>query len=170
MQTLREEKAKTELDNLRAEMAERRATKSETSEHNTDHKNGQTPDRRAKAKAKTTPSRPEHSIDHKNERTNNRAKPKKQRAGPSPNKNIDTLPKVPPFPTGEKPAGSQDKPQNNNPESEHEAKGNRGRPRNNQGPKPNTQGPKPNTQGPHPVIKDKINKENQIQTQNMTLT
>ena len=39
--------------------------------------------------------------------------------------------------------GSQDKPKNNNPESEHESKGKRGRPRNNQGPKPNTQGPPP---------------------------
>ena len=82
-------------------------------------------DRRAKAKAKT---------------------------GPSPKKNIDTLPKVPPFPTGEKPSGSQDKPKNNNLESEHESKGKRSRPRNNQG-------PKPNTQWPPPVKKDRINKE-----------
>ena len=39
-------------------MAERRANILETSEHNTDHKNEQSPDRRAKAKAKTGPSRP----------------------------------------------------------------------------------------------------------------
>ena len=65
----------------------------------------------------------------------------KQKTGPSPKKNIDALPTVPPFPTGEKASGSQDKPKNNNPESEHEPKGNPGRPRNNQGPKSNNQGP-----------------------------
>ena len=99
--------------------------------------NEQTPDRRAKAKAKTGPSRPEHNADHKNERTpNNSAKAKKQRAGPSPNQNIHTLPKLPPFPTGETASGSQDKPKRNNPESEHEPKGKPCRPRNNQGPPP----------------------------------
>ena len=89
-------------------MAEKRAKRLETPEHNTDHKNVQTPDRRAKPKAKT---------------------------GPSPLKRLEP---VPPFPTGEKASGSQDKPKSNNPESEHESKGKPGRPRNNQGPKPNT--------------------------------
>ena len=36
-------------------MAEKRAKRSDTSKHNTDHKNNQTPDRRAKPKAKTGP-------------------------------------------------------------------------------------------------------------------
>ena len=53
MNKLREEKAKADLAKLRAEMAERRAKQSETSEHNTVHRNEQTPDNRAKAKAKT---------------------------------------------------------------------------------------------------------------------
>ena len=93
----KEEKDKTDLDKLRAEMAERRAKRSDTPEHNTDHKNEQTPDNRAKAKAKTGSS------------------PKKN--GPA------NLPTVPPFPTGETAPGSQDKPKHINPESEHEPKG-----------------------------------------------
>ena len=116
-------------------MAERRAKTSETSEHHADHKNERTPDNRAKAK--------------------------KQRAGPSPNKNIDTLPKVPPFPTGEKASGSQDKPKRNNPESEHGSKGKRGRPRNNQGPPPVRK---------RYSKKHQKQKQTQHQTQNMTLT
>ena len=40
------------IEKLRAEMAERRAKRSETSEHNTEHKYEQTPGRRAKAKSK----------------------------------------------------------------------------------------------------------------------
>ena len=51
-------------------MAEKRANISETSEHNTDHKNERTPDNKTKTKkAKTGASRPEHNADHKNERT-----------------------------------------------------------------------------------------------------
>ena len=73
----------------KTEQAEKRTKTKETSERNTAHKNERTPDNRAKAK--------------------------KQRAGPSPDKNTDTLPKVPPFPTGEKASGSQGKPKNNNP-------------------------------------------------------
>ena len=38
MNKLKEERDKTYLEKLRADMAERRANKSETSEHNTDHK------------------------------------------------------------------------------------------------------------------------------------
>ena len=121
-------------------MAERRTKKSETSEHNTGHKNEQTPDRRAKAKAKTGPSRPE-----------NRAKAK-AKTGSSPKKLVlltyqqchHFLQEV------------KINQKNNNPGSEHEPKGKQGRPRNNQ--------------GPPPVKKDRINKEKQHQTQDMTLT
>ena len=70
----------------------------------------------------------------------------KAKTGPSPKTNL------PPFPTGKKASGSQDKPKNNNPESYHESKGKRGRPRN---PQPN-----PNTQGPPPVKKDNLKKRN----------
>ena len=68
-------------------------------------------DRRAKAKAKTGPSRPEHNTHHRNEQTpDNRAKAK-AKTGSSPKKNSPAnLPTVPPFPTGEKAPGSQDKP------------------------------------------------------------
>ena len=75
MKKLREEQAQAELESLRAEMAEKRAKKTKTSEHYTEHRNEQTPDRRAKAKAKT---------------------------GPSPKRNTGTLPPVPPMPTKEK--------------------------------------------------------------------
>ena len=96
-------------------------------------------------------------------------KPKKTKTGASSNKNTDALPKVPPFPTGEKASGSQDKPKNNNPESEHERKGKPGRPRNNQGPKPNNQGPPPVRKEIEKHQKQK-QKQPQHQTQNMTLT
>ena len=74
----------------------------QTSNHNTTHRNEQTPDNRAKAKAKT---------------------------GPSPKRNSGALPTVPPLPTGETSSGSEEKPKNN-PESEHEPKGKPGRPSN----------------------------------------
>ena len=93
---LREVKARTE-------QAEKRTTKAETSEHNTDHKNERTPDNRAKAK---------------------------QRAGASPKKSHGKL--LPPFPTGEPASGNHDKPKYDNPESEHEPKGKPGRPSNTQ--------------------------------------
>ena len=125
-------------------MAEKRAKRSEPSEHNTDHKNERTPDNITKPKkTKTGASRPEHNADHKNEQTPDNRPKAKAKTGPSPKRNTDALPTVPPFPTGEKASGSQDKPKNNNPESEHELKGNPGRPRNNQGPKSNNQGPPP---------------------------
>ena len=119
-------------------MAERRATQSDTTKHNTVHRNEQAPDNRAKAKAKTGPSRPEHNADHRNVQTPDNRGKAKAKSGPSPKTH---LPSVPPFPAGEKASGSQ------NPESEHEPKGKAGRPRNTQ--------PKPNNQGPPPVKKDK---------------
>ena len=65
-------------------MAEKRAKRAETSEHNTEHKaTPSTPDNRAKPKAKT---------------------------GPSPKRSPGPLPPVPPMPTGEKASGSQDNP------------------------------------------------------------
>ena len=60
--------------------------------------------------------------------------PKKTKTGPSPPKKLEP---VPPFPTGGKASGSQDKPKYCNPESEHPSKGKPSRPRNNQGPKSN---------------------------------
>ena len=58
-------------------MADKRAKRSETSEHNTDH-NERTLDNITKTKkTKTGASRPEHNADHKNERTpDNRTKTK----------------------------------------------------------------------------------------------
>ena len=52
MKKLREEKAQAELEILRAEMVEKRATKAETSEHNTEYK--------------ATPSTPDNRNKHKN--------------------------------------------------------------------------------------------------------
>ena len=73
--------------------------KAENELHNTVYKQSpSTPDQRAKPKAKT---------------------------GTSPKK---PLPDVPSFPTGEQASGSQEKPKYDNPESEHEPKGNVGRP------------------------------------------
>ena len=66
MKQLKKEKAQAELERLRAEMAERRANKSETSEHNTEHRaTASTPDNIKKQK-RTGPSRPEHNAGHKN--------------------------------------------------------------------------------------------------------
>ena len=75
----------------------------------------------------------EHNTEHKNERTpDNRAKPK-QKADGSP------LKPVPPFPTGERASGSQERTRytvhpndNANPESERPPKGRPGRPSNSQ--------------------------------------
>ena len=146
MKQLKKEQDKTYLDKLRAEMAERRAKVSETSEHNTEYKaTPSTPDNRTKPKnTRTGASRPEHNADHKNEQTPDNRPKAKAKTGPSPRTNL------PPFPTGEKASGSQD-----NPQSTHEPKGNPGRPKNTQGPKPNTQGPQSNNQGPPPVRKTK---------------
>ena len=70
MNKLKKEKGKAELGQLRYEMAERRANKSEISEHNnTVHENEQKRNNRAKAKAKNGPSRPEHNADHRNDQT-----------------------------------------------------------------------------------------------------
>ena len=56
---LKEEQAKADLEDLRADTAEKRAKISETSGHNTDHKNERTPDDRTKPqKTKTGASRP----------------------------------------------------------------------------------------------------------------
>ena len=144
-------------------MAERRPKRSETPEHNIEYKaTPSTPYNRTKPqKTRTGPSRPEHNADHKNEQTPDNRPKTQAKTGPSPNKNL------PPFLTGETASGSQDKPKNN-PESDHEPKGNQGRPR-------NTQGPKSNNQGPPPVRKNKTKKnqtqtQSQHQTQNMTLT
>ena len=99
----------------KTEQAEKRTKKTETSEHNTDHKNERTPDNRAKAK---------------------------QRAGASPKKSPG---KLQPFPTGEPASGSQDQPKHDNPESKHEPKRKPGRPSNtkqtNQGPPIKTDSP-----------------------------
>ena len=85
----------------------------------------------ANKKAKAS-EKSEHNTEHKNERTpDNRAKPK-QRAGTSPKE----LAPVPPFPTGEKASGNQDKSKYGNPESTHEPTGKPGRPSNTQGPPP----------------------------------
>ena len=46
MKKLKEEQDKADLEKLRAEIAEKRAKRSETPEHNTDHKNERTPDKR----------------------------------------------------------------------------------------------------------------------------
>ena len=111
MNQMRKEKEQAELEKERAEKKAKRAERSEhnteykatpstpdnrakpkktrtgasrsdhNTEHNTAHKNEQTPDNRAKAKAKT---------------------------GPSPKKLNQSLP---PFPTGEKASGSQDNPE-----------------------------------------------------------
>ena len=91
------------------------------------------------------PETSEHNTESKATPSTPDNRPKaKAKTGPSPKTNL------PPFPTGEKAPGSQDKPKNNNPESDHEPKGNPGRQR-------NTQGPKSNNQGPPPARKD--NKE-----------
>ena len=88
----------------------------------------------AKKRANTS-EKSEHNTEHKTERTpNNRAKPK-QRAGASPKKSPG---KLQPFPTGEPASGSQDQPEYDNPESNHEPKGDPGRPRNTQDPQPKT--------------------------------
>ena len=82
-----------------AKLNEKVKTK-QTPNHNTTHRNEQTPGNRAKAKAKTEQSPPK------------------------------TLEPSPPFTTGEKASGSQEKPKYDNPDSEHEPKGKPNRPPN----------------------------------------
>ena len=53
MNQMRKEKEQAELEK---ERAEKNAKRAERAEHNTDHKNEQTPDNRPKAKSKTGPS------------------------------------------------------------------------------------------------------------------
>ena len=104
-----------------AREATAKAKQAAQSEHNTEFRAApSTPDRNARAKAKT---------------------------GPSPKK----PPPVPPFPTGERATGSQERPRYNvhpndnvnNPESTHEPKGPTGRPSNTQ-PKPKAKSRGPN--------------------------
>ena len=56
METTKKEQAKADLEKLRAEMAERRAKRSETSEHNTEYKaTPSTPDNRTKPNKQQEP-------------------------------------------------------------------------------------------------------------------
>ena len=88
-----------------------------------------TPDNRAKAKAKTGPSRPEHNAGHRNEQTPDNRPKAKAKTGPSPNRNQN----LPPFPTGDNPEST--------PKPKAKAQ-----------PKPKAQ-PKAKAQGPPPVQK-----------------
>jgi hypothetical protein len=111
MNQMRKEKEQAELEKERAEKTAKRAVRSEhNTEYKATPStpDNRAKPKKTKTGASRSDHNTEHNTDHKNEQTPDNRPKAKSKTGPSPKKLNQSLP---PFPTGEKASGSQDNPE-----------------------------------------------------------